>query len=112
MMTIGCQEKITQKENKSDTLRVFDLITPCKENCLKYNTYLKYFGTGTLVLVAIVAVFYLNANLDINENNPNELNINEMNMNEMKMRDVLDISRPFSQFGSSNFSTFTTNPFI
>lgn len=111
MMTVGCQEHVTNKKHKSNTLSIFNVITPTKENCKKYNSYLKYFGTGTLVLVTIIIVFYLNSNLNNHSDDASVVSNTGGNINEFNLRDILDISKPFNGFGSST-SSFVTNPFL
>jgi hypothetical protein len=61
LINTGCQEKI-KNDNTSgqeEILRVLDPLVPQKENCSYHMSYLKYFGIGTLVLLGICAIWYL-----------------------------------------------------
>lgn len=98
IMSVNCHEKITHKDHKSDTLKVFDFVTPDKEKCLTYTNYLKYFGPGTLVLVVVAAVIYIEWQQPVSNNGQ---------LSDNQMRDILDISKPFNGFGSVN-----RNPFL
>jgi len=101
MMSVGCHEKIANKKDKSDTLKVLSVITPNKEKCQSYINYLKYFGPGTFVLIVVAAVIY------IEWQQPIMTILNNNQMTDNQMRDILDISKPFNGFGSVN-----RNPFL
>lgn len=109
MMSVGCHEKITHPDHKSDTLQAFNIVTPSRDTCMNYTRYLRFFGPGTFVLAVIIAVFYLNsyiANVEV---------INEpiyMNISDNKMRDILDISKPFNGFTTNTFGSTSLNPFL
>lgn len=125
MMSVGCHERITHPENKSDTLQIFDIATPDRETCMKYTNYLKYFGPGTLVFVVIGAVIYLNSYTNtntytntytntfpdgstvgvgtINNNDISSINFNS----EDRLRYILDIAKPFN-----SFTSLSANPFL
>jgi phosphatidylglycerophosphate synthase len=103
MMTVGCQERLTKKEHSSNNLAVFDPITPCKETCMSSQKYLRFFGSGTLVVALIAAVYYLDS-FDSNESSTNTNNPVEYNGdNAITIADVLDISKPFNGLGRTSF---------
>ncbi|VBB18788.1 CDP-alcohol phosphatidyltransferase [Yasminevirus sp. GU-2018] len=108
IISVGCHEKITHHSDKSETLAIFDIITPCRETCDKYTKYLRFFGPGTVIFVVIMCVFYLNSKLNCDDET-DELSGSELVnvQSNLQVRDILDISRPFNGFG-----TTSTNPFI
>lgn len=105
MISVGCHERITHPDNKSDTLSVFDVATPNRDACVKYTNYLKYFGPGTLVFVVIGAVIYLNKYYV--ENDSNSVSYDTSFNSADRMRYILDISKPFN-----GFTSVSTNPFL
>lgn len=115
MISVGCHEKITKPENKSDTLKVFDILTPNRENCSKYINYIRFFGPGTLVFVVIAAVVYLNSYSDetiigggketFNALTNFDINM-DMNSSD-RIRYILDVAKPFN-----GFTQVSTNPFL
>lgn len=107
MMSVGCHERITHPDNKSDTLQVFDIVIPTRDTCISYTNYLKYFGPGTLVFVVISAVIYLDAYSEVNVTN-NLGGYDSSSFDSVdRMRYILDIAKPFN-----NFNSVSTNPFL
>jgi phosphatidylglycerophosphate synthase len=86
IMFVGCQESLTASNHRSDTLAFANYVTPKKENCKSYIKYLRYFGPGTIIVLFIMIAWYLD---------------NQMNITTNVNPDIVDISRPFRDFGQS-----------
>lgn len=59
MITLGCHENITIDEHKSDTLKIFRMMAPNRDTCLKFTEYFRYFGPGTLVITFVAIMAYI-----------------------------------------------------
>ena len=59
MMSVGCAENLMDEEKRSNTLKIFKNISP--EKCEKYMGVLKWFGTGTVIIVITIIIHYLNS---------------------------------------------------
>lgn len=107
MISVSCNSKLTRGNLNNNTM--LNPINPHKKTCVKYAKYLKVFGPGTLVIVVILCILYLNSQLDSNRNNNgSEDGTGIMYIpTDNRIRDILDISRPFN-----GFCITSTNPFI
>jgi phosphatidylglycerophosphate synthase len=96
IMYTGCQEKLI-KENKytSNSLQVFNIITPSTKDCYKYIGILRWFGSGTLIILLICLVWYLNSQIG-QETTGEVLDIN-------KPVEVFNLQKMFYQNPSSNY---------
>ena len=112
MMSVGCHERITKPENKSGTLQVYDVITPNRETCMRYTNSLKWFGPGTLILVVIAAVIYLNMYTNGGVD-PNAIDFDKLNAYESanQIRDLFGVPQPFNGLTTSSNSLVNTNSF-
>ncbi len=81
LINTGCQEKLKNDFGlgQEETLKILDPISPNKENCDFYARYLKYFGSGTLVLIGICSIWYLDKYQKSNNHN-NVIDINGIMM--------------------------------
>jgi phosphatidylglycerophosphate synthase len=67
LVYVGCQEVITSKDNRSDTLEFAQgfrsvLATMDEDVCKSRMWFMRWFGTGTMAIGFICAVLYLNGN--------------------------------------------------
>jgi len=63
VLFVGCRERLTPDENKSESLKFLSTISLSNENCKTHTKYLKYFGPGTFVLIVIFTVWVLDSYL-------------------------------------------------
>lgn len=99
LINTGCQEKL-KDQDQDQTLRILDSLTPSKQNCSYHMKYLKYFGSGTLVLVGICLIWYLDhygcdktQSKFIDINNFNNFN----NLDGQQMTSFRDINRSITE---------------
>lgn len=71
-ISTGCIERHSSKNHQSDTLKLIDAITPSKETCVKHREIFRFFGTGTLVIIFVIAVYYMNVVTSSDEQTVNE----------------------------------------
>lgn len=73
LLYVGCQEVLASKENKSATLEFAQtggsaVLNMDTKTCKQRLGILKWFGPGSFVLITILAVLYLNGDLDFGLN--------------------------------------------
>lgn len=56
---VGCQEQMRNKEDRSDTLSIFNCLS--KETCKRNIGVLRWFGTGSVLVASIALVWYLHS---------------------------------------------------
>jgi len=54
----SCQEKITKKENRSSTLKVYNNMFS-KKTCNDYSDIIGYFGPGITIVVLMIIIWYI-----------------------------------------------------
>lgn len=69
LINAGCQEKLKTNQKQDDILKILDPVTPNTNNCSDYARYLKYFGSGSLVVIGICLIWYLEHSNSSNQSN-------------------------------------------